>query len=90
MAVMSPTRQVVAVVTFVGGPCEGTYEVGGGKTDHHIAAALAYEKYRAHTPGIGHRFWGGICAGDPHAKNYRIVEAKDSDGKTELVCKYEG
>jgi len=83
-------KQELVVVTFVGGPCDGTFEVGGGKTDHHIAAALAYEKYRAKTPGIGCGFWGGICAGDPHAENYRIVEAKSADGKIELVCKYDG
>ena len=78
------------LVTFIGGPCHGAFEVGCGKTRAHIAAALAVEKYKTTPTGQRCRFWGGICEGNANAENYSIVEATIVDGRLEIVCQYDG
>jgi len=78
-----------SLVTFVGGPCQGSFEVGGGKSLSHIAAALAVEKYKFTPAGERCRFWGGICEGNANAENYSITSAKVTSGRLEIVCQYD-
>ena len=77
-----------ALVTFVGGPCHGSFEVGSGKSLSHIAEALAVEKYKITPVGQRCSFWGGICEGNANADNYSIVSGNISDGRLEIVCQY--
>ena len=78
------------LVTFLGGPCHGSFEVGSGKTQPHIAAALAVEKLKTTAHGDSCRFWGGICSGKADAHNYSVTKSAVVDGRLEIVCQYLG
>ena len=79
------------VVTFRGGPCEGTVVLGVGKGAIHSTAAMAYRRY-CESPGsvVGGHVWDGMCQGEGPADYYTITEAQDVEGGVHLVCEYEG
>jgi hypothetical protein len=89
-SVDSSTSRCV-VVTFRGGPCEGTVVLGEGKSSQHTTAAMAYRRYCA-APGsiIGCHIWDGLCQSEEPADYYTVVNAVEADGRLELVCDYEG
>ena len=79
------------VVTFRGGPCEGTVILGEGKSSKHTTAAMAYRRY-CDAPGsvIGCHIWDGLCQSEKPADYYTVVDATEADGRLELVCEYGG
>ena len=78
-----------SLVTFMGGPCHGAFEVGCGRTIAHVAAALALRKYETTPLGKQCRFWGGICNSNAYVENYSIVEITILDGRLQIVCQYD-
>jgi hypothetical protein len=90
MSAESPATPPRVVVTFHGGPCEGTVVLGEGKTPTHATAAMAYRRYRECPPAIGGHVWGGMCESDEPVDYYTIAHAGEVDGRIEMVCEYEG
>jgi hypothetical protein len=84
-----PSRRVV--VTFRGGPCEGTVVLGEGKSSQHTTAAMAYRRYRD-APGsiVGCHIWDGLCESEEPADYYTVVDANEANGTLDLVCDYGG
>ena len=79
------------VVTFRGGPCEGTVVLGEGKGALHSTAAMAYRRYRdSPSSAVGCHVWDGMCQGERPADYYTIVKASEVDGGVELLCEYDG
>ena len=91
MSADSPATLPRVVVTFHGGPCEGTVVLGEGTSSTHATAAMAYRRYRE-TPFsvIGCHVWGGMCEGEGPVDYYTIAQAAEVDGRVEMICEYEG
>ena len=86
----SAARSKRVVVTFHGGPCEGTVTLGEGKSSLHTTAAMAYRRY-CDAPGaiIGCHIWDGLCASEEPADYYTVVDAREVNGSVQLVCEYD-
>jgi hypothetical protein len=91
MSADSPATPPRVVVTFRGGPCEGTVVLGEGKSTSHATAAMAYRRYReSPSSAVGCHVWGGMCEGEGPVDYYTIAHAAEAEGRVEMVCEFEG